>query len=272
MGMREIVTAFCETQPLRWFVTSLSKTKTGRRLLTELSLRRGRFESFEDAWKAAHRGRHPGHEHPEAVETHHQLASVVMPSDYAVLYWLQRISGDIRLFDYAGNIGNVFYSCSRYIDTKTRSLEWTVYDLPFVIEKAREIAAAHKSAVPKLTTSLADGATANVLLVSGALHYWEKSLSEFIEQFPHLPEHVIINRSPFYRDQRGPIFSIQASLNFAFPIVIRNEQELIDAFTAKGYEQIDRWRAAEYGHTMPFFPNEAIESYTGFYFQRKPST
>ena len=53
MGMKEIVTALCDTQPLRKVVTTMAKSAGGRRFLTSLSPRRGIYESFKDAWKAA---------------------------------------------------------------------------------------------------------------------------------------------------------------------------------------------------------------------------
>jgi putative methyltransferase (TIGR04325 family) len=271
MGMREIVTAVCSTVPFRSLAGALSRRTGGRRFLTRLSPRRGIYGSFDEAWTVARNGRHPGHEHPEAVERHVVLAAKPMPSDYAVLYWLNRIRGDIRLFDFGGNMGNVYYSCARYIDTADRSLQWTVYDFPFIIDMARKIAASQAEPIPHFTTALQDSSDANVLLISGTYHYWEKDTAAFLDQFPRLPEHVLINRSPFYDDNRAAIVSMQATLNFAFPIIVRNVSEVVAGFVEKGYELVDRWTAAEYSHSMPFFPDLSVPSYSGFYFRRKTS-
>lgn len=269
--MREIVTAVCSTGPFRGLTGALSRSLGGRRFLTCLSPRRGIYESFDEAWTAARNGRHPGHEHPEAVERHVVLAAKPMPSDYAVLYWLNRIAGDIRLFDFGGNMGNVYYSCARYVSTVDRSLQWTVYDLPLVIEMAKELAVGQNGSVPRFTTTLQDAADANVLLISGTYHYWERDTAAFLDQFPKLPEHVLINRSPFYDDDKEPVVSMQSTLNFAFPIVVRNESEVLAGFAGKGYELVDRWTAAEYGHSMPFFPDLSVPTYSGFYFRLKSS-
>jgi putative methyltransferase (TIGR04325 family) len=214
---------------------------------------------------------HVGHEHPEAVERHAALADALMPSDYAILYWLNRIPNDIKLFDYGGNMGNVYYSCCRYIDVSRRSLQWTVYDLPQVIEMAKRKSVERDVQAPHFTDSILDAVSANVLLVSSAFHYWERSTESFLEQFSTLPEHVFVNRSPFYNDDRNPVVSVQAGLNFAFPIIIRNAQEVLDGFAAKGYKVMDRWTAAEYDHTMPFFPDKSVAAYSGFYFRLGPS-
>ena len=269
MGMREIITAVCSSPPCKGLVGALARSSGGRRFLTRLSPRRGIYESFEAAWAAAGKGRHPGHEHPEAVERHVPLATSLMPSDYAVLYWLNRLSGDIRLLDYGGNMGNVYFSCAPYLEAAGRSVQWTVYDFPLVIEMAAKLAANQKGPVPRFTASLEDSTGANVLLVSGTYHYWEKDTASFLEQFPKLPEHVFINRSPFYGDGRKAIVSMQATMNFAFPITVRPESELLAGFAGKGYELVDRWVAAEYGHSMPFFPAMSVKAYSGFYFRLK---
>ncbi len=268
MALREIVTALVAAPPLRKVAVNLARSPRGRRLLTSLNPRRGVYESMEEAWKAAARKRHPGHEHSEAVELHSALAGRLIPSDYAVLYWLERIAGDIRVFDFGGNMGNIFYSYSPHLDCSTRRLEWTVYDLPKVIEMAKALAERRTTPIPRFSTSLEDSIDANVLLVSGAYHYWEKDTGSFLDQFPHLPAHVIVNRSPFF-EKNPSIVSIQATMNFAIPIMVRNITEFLAAFADRGYELVDRWRAAEYGHSMPFYPEHSVQWYSGFYFRLK---
>ena len=265
MGMKEITTAISATQPVRALVVALGRTRLGRCLLTGLSPRRGVYPTLEAAWRAAGKGRHPGHEHPEAVDRHVVLANSLLPSDYAVLYWLRRLTGDARVFDFGGNMGNVFYTCIRYLEPSRVS--WTVYDLPRVIEAARKLSDEQSGPKPRFATSLDDAADANVLLVSGAYHYWEKRTIEFLDQFPRLPEHVFINRSPFYENDREPVIAMQSTLNFAFPIVIRPVRELLASFSSRGYTLVDRWTVAEYGHVMPFFPDQSVSKYSGFYFR-----
>jgi putative methyltransferase (TIGR04325 family) len=183
---------------------------------------------------------------------------------------LHRLSGDLRLFDYGGNMGNVFFSCARHLEPK--NVDWIVYDLPRVIEAARKLAEGRPGPKPRFSISLQDAADARVLLVSGTYHYWEKGTPEFLEQFPRLPEHVFVNRSPFYERDCEPVISMQGTLNFAFPIIIRPVGELLNGFSARGYELVDRWTAAEYRHIMPFFPDQSVARYSGFYFRRKRST
>ena len=266
MKMRDTIAAVCATPPVRGLVVWFGRTGWGRRLLTMLAPYRGVYSSLEEAWRAAGKNRHPGHEHPDAVHRHLPLAQSLRPSDYAVLYWLRRLSGNVRLFDYGGNMGNVFYSCIGYLEPL--GVTWTVYDLPLVIEIARQMASQRAGPLPHFTTSITDAAGANVLLVSGSFHFWEKSTVEFLDQFPQLPEHVFVNRSPFYERDRQSVVSMQSTYDFAFPIVVRSVSELIGGFTSRGYKLIDRWAAPEYSHVTPFFPEDSVHSYSGFYFRR----
>lgn len=266
MGMRDIVSSLLATQPARGFVVRLARSHQGRRFLNNLFPRRGMYDSFQDAWKAAGKSRYAGHEHLEAVELHARLADDLLPSDYPVLYWLSAIAGDIRLFDYGGNVGNVYYRYARYIDASRRAVHWTVYDLPKVIDMAKGIAVQRGGSAPLFTTSLLDSANSNVLLVSGAYHFWEGSNQEFLEQFPRLPEHIFVNRSPFYNDQ-APIISIGSESRYAAAFIIRNAMTFLGDFSRMGYELIDQWKAAEHRHDMPFFPDQSVASYSGFYFR-----
>lgn len=266
MGLREIVSALFATQPLRGAVVQVARSPRGRRLLTSLSPRRGVYESFEEAWRAAGRTRYAGHDHSDAVELHARLADALMASDYPVLFWLEKIQADIRVFDYGGNMGNVYYRCAPYIDTSKRRVQWMVYDLPEVVAMARKLVVPRSIPPPQFTSSLQDADGLNVLLVAGAYHFWEKSTPSFLEQFPHLPEHAFINRSPFYEDQEA-VISIKSEPQFAVPMIIRTTRELIDGFTSRGYELVDRWTATEHGHDMPLFPERSVKSYFGFYFR-----
>jgi putative methyltransferase (TIGR04325 family) len=265
MGMKEIMTEISATPPIRGLVVAAGRTSLGRKALTKLAPYRAVYPSLEEAWRAAGKRRHAGHEHPQAVDRHVELSTKLLPSDYAVLYWLNRIPGILRVFDFGGNMGNVFYTSEPYFDGARVS--WTVYDLPAVIETARKLADGRTGPKPKFATTVEEAKDSNLLLVSGAYHYWEKSTVEFIDHFPRRFEHVIINRSPFYEKDREPVVAMQSTTKFAFPIVIRSEREFLDGFSKRGYKLVDRWTAAEYGHVMPFFPEQSVSRYSGFYFR-----
>ena len=267
---KELITALFKNQPFRGVVSKLARSRAGRSFLTRIHPHHGVYDSLEQAWKQASLHRHAGHDHQQALDRHAEMGVELRSSDYAVLYWLDRIAGDVRLFDYGGNMGNVYYSYLSYIDTSTRKLQWTVYDLPGVIDLAKKMQPQPGMVPPRFTSSVSDAADSNVLLVCGAYHFWEKSTSAFLDQFSKLPEHVFVNRAPFYNDDKR-VIAMQSTTKFAFPIVIRGTSELIEGFKSKGYELVDRWTAPEYDHVMPFFPDLSVRSYFGFYFRLKKS-
>jgi putative methyltransferase (TIGR04325 family) len=113
-----------------------------------------------------------------------------------------------------------------------------------------------------------DAAGCNVLLVSGALHYWEGSIQTFLEQFRQPPEHVIVNRTPVH-DEQPSFITVQRTAECAFPCIVRNVVGMIEAFAVNGYIMVDRWPAIERSLRMPLFPERTVPTYSGFYFRRQ---
>jgi putative methyltransferase (TIGR04325 family) len=198
-------------------------------------------------------------------------SKVLYPSDYPVLYWLLRLgSPRLRLFDFGGNIGNIYYSYSPLLKPPVEQIEWTVYDFPATLEQGRKIASARRERELQFTDSVQEASLSDLLLVSGALHYWEKSIAEFVDQFPQPPLHVLINRTPTH-DTKHTYITVQHTDSFAFPCLVRNLDEIISGFTAKGYALIDRWPNLELSWRKPLFPDYAVHHYSGFYFRYAPN-
>lgn len=267
MSWRLIVKAACQTRPFRDVLVLADKAPFGHRLLNRLSRPSALFDNVEHAWAGARAINPLGHEDPWVIELHLELSKSLRASDYAVLFWILQISGgDVSIFDYSGNVGNLYYSFSPYLQN-CRSVRWRVYDLPQVVQEGRRIAEA-RNAAGLTFESLPDAVgSQDILLVSGALHYWERSISEFLRQFAEQPKHILINRSPVH--DTLSFITVQRTQKCAFPCVVRNTREMIEGFASEGYKLIDRWKAVELSLTMPFFPNHTIPCYSGFYFRRE---
>jgi putative methyltransferase (TIGR04325 family) len=91
-----------------------------------------------------------------------------------------------RIFDYGGNVGNVYYSYSPRL-LNLGDIVWTVFDIPFMLENGRRIAAERKAAALRFVDSPGAFESDQILLVSGAFHYWEKDISAFLQQFNNPP-------------------------------------------------------------------------------------
>jgi putative methyltransferase (TIGR04325 family) len=267
VSFRDVGKAVLATEPCRSVLSSVGKSALGRKVLNRLSSPCGVFTTVAEAGTAAKRASLIGHEDPEEIEVHLRLSKSLRPSDYAVLYWLLKIGAeDLRIFDYGGNVGNLYYSYLPYLQNR-RNVEWTVFDIPSVVDVGKRIALQRSASGLMFANSLAGISRRHVLLVSGAFHYWEGSVQEFLGQFAEVPEHIIVNRSPVHETQQ-PFFSVQRTRTCAFPCIVRNAAELISDFAASGYAMIDRWQALELALTLPLFPEQSVSYYSGFYFRR----
>jgi putative methyltransferase (TIGR04325 family) len=267
LSPRRIISKSLEREPVKQALSRLGGTEFGRGLLQRLSEPRGVYGSFEEAWSKAAERSHAGHDHPTAVGTHLELARRLRPSDYPALYWISQIPDrELRLFDFGGNAGNLFYSYVPYLECRFRALHWTVYDLPAVRAAGERIALERGATGLSFAESPSNAGTRDLLLVSGALHYWERPLEAFLSQFEPLPPRVLLNRTPVRR--HGETFiTVQKTAEYAVPCIVRNERELLEAFTAAGYQLVDRWDAPELSLRLPLLPQFNVPEYSGYYFE-----
>lgn len=202
------------------------------------------------------------------MKTHLELSKTLRASDYAVLFWLCRInSKSFRIFDFGGNIGNLYYSYSKYLSAEPGAIDWTVFDFPGVTAEGRKIASERGATGLKFTDSPAGLSRSHVLLVSGSFHYWEKSERDFLLQFPVFPDHILLNRTPVH-ETLPSFITVQRTRTYAVPCIVRNAAEMLANFASLGYIAVDRWPALELALKLPFYPDRSLPSYSGFYFRR----
>lgn len=269
MNLKEIVIDVLATKPCRSLLTALENNRIGTKALNYVSYPRCVFKSFEEGWRAAKRVSYGGHDHPDSLQYHTGLAGKMRPSDYAVLYWLLRTGArPLHVLDYAGSVGNVYYSYAEYLRRFSDDLEWTVFDLPKTVEEGQRIAAERGERGLRFTSCLAGLEGDFILLVSSAFHYWERSIAEFIEQLPSTPEHIIVNRVPV-NETESTFVTVQYKKTYAVPCTVRNSAEFIADFVGAGYHLVDSWTAPELSLRMPLFPGHHVTAYSGFYFCRQ---
>jgi putative methyltransferase (TIGR04325 family) len=268
LSIKDIAIDVLASEPFRTLLSALERTPGGKNVLNWLSRPRGVYLNFEEAWAAARRSTHAGHDHPDYIDLHVKLSGI-RASDYAVLYWLTRIRpGDMSIFDFAGSIGNLYYNYAGYLDDGIRDVQWTVFDLPKTVQEGRKLATTRASSGLGFSETLDSFSREHILVVSSAFHYLETTVKQFIEQFPETPQHIIVNRTPVIEKERTFV-TVQYAGTYALPCKIRNSDELISEFDAMDYEMTDRWTAPELSIRLPFFPSRTISTYAGFYFRRK---
>jgi putative methyltransferase (TIGR04325 family) len=255
--------------PFRWILGSFERSNLGLKLLNRLSNPRSVFSSFDDAWKAAKQTTYAGHDHPDYLRIQVELSGTLRPSDYAVLYWLSRTQmKPLRILDYAGSVGNVYYSYAEHLRQLAGQFEWVVFDLPPIVDAGRRLAQERGEHDLKFASSLKELDGDYVVHISSAFHYWEKGVEAFIAHLPCQPRHIIVNRVPVNKDE-STFVTVQFKKTYAVPCIVRNRDELVSDFATAGYVLVDSWAAPELRLRMPLFPGHNVPAYSGFYFARK---
>lgn len=269
--MKELIRLILVSPPIRNLLSVMGKSLTGKKILNRLGRPSGVFQNFSEGWEAARKTGLPGHEDWGEISIHLELAKGLRISDYPVLYWLLRLSEKlVRVFDYGGNVGNLAYSYSEYL-SPVRQAAWTVYDLPLVMAEGRKIAAERKNADLHFAEKPTEFQSGQILLISGAFHYWEGTVESFLQQFKEQPRHILINRSPVH-DKQHSFIAVQRTRTCAFPCIVRNTEEMIQEFSRLGYDLVDHWKAPELTLRPPLFPDYMVPFYSGFYFAHREGT
>jgi putative methyltransferase (TIGR04325 family) len=226
------------------------------------------FDDLPQAVAAANPYSSGGHDAMEAGALHQRLSKAPRPSDYAVFYHIQNlVSGWSKIFDLGGNVGNLFYCYKRYLNFP-QSLVWQVYDLPKWTDEGRRLAEEHGEKQLQFTRNWEDASGSDLLLVSGALHFFDPPVYHMVAELPEKPIHLLINRSPLIA---GPTkAAVQDNDKLRTARVLHNRAELIAAFEAIGYGLMDSWQAAELAFKIIGKPEFSAPSYSGLYFRLKP--
>ena len=250
-------------------LTGAEQFPPSRALLRRLNYPQVAFTNFADAWRAAGKDRHAGHD-TDSIDMHREMMHTLRASDPRVLKILNEIAtvGSLSVLDFGGNVGNIYYAYRPHLP-QSLQLRWTVVDLPAVITAGQKLAAESNITELAFSDSLSQAAgPLDVLLASGSLHYWEGPIASFLEAVPGRPRHVIVNRSPVH-PTRPTFVTVQQRPTFAVPCMVRNRDALIAEFAGCSYDLIDRWAAPELSMTFTLFPGLSVQSYSGFYFRKR---
>lgn len=265
MPLKRTILGILGSEPARGILGRIAQRPAGNRLLNRISGSYGAYETFEEGWSVARSTKLAGHEDPAEVSAHLKWSENLRPSDYPALGLIAKIQPhDVKVFDYGGNVGNVYYSYVPHLKGADR-IQWVVYDIPAITESGRRIAAERGASELTFVDELDSFRAEQILLISGAFHYWESDVPAFLRQFPERPRHILINRSPVHETQPSFI-AVQRTPTCAFPCRVWNAEELVSAFENEGYALADRWKATELALKLPLFPERWVANYSGFYF------
>ncbi len=232
------------------------------------NLFRGVFESFEDAQRSAPQTLPIGYDNPASAGMYIDRTRKIYATDYPVLYWLARLfaSGSSRIFDVGGHIGVSYYSYRRYLDYP-KTLQWSVHDVPAVMEQGRKFAAERDNdGYLKFSDQFEGAEGMDILVAQGSLQYLPETIAARLGRLARPPSHIVLNLTPLH--ERRSYFTLQ-SVGTAFcPYRITRVTDFLQSLDALRYQLVDTWENPEKKCEIPFHPNESLDKYYGFYFKR----
>jgi putative methyltransferase (TIGR04325 family) len=229
----------------------------------------GVYPSFEAARAAIPAGCRTNYNQEEGEQFYRGYPTTrVRPSDYPVLLHLRNlVKPGGRLIDLGGNNGMACYTALRYYPLPD-GFEWTLCDLPNIIELARETAEREgdKSKHLRFTSDLREAGVCDIFLSSGCLQEIEAPLADLLRLLPQLPTSVIINRIPVWG--REAIVTLRMPGSYLFPYKYFSRKAFVESVEQLGYQLIDDWDCPESSTSIRFNRHLRINQFHGFYFAR----
>ena len=222
------------------------------------------FPDLPSARAVAERYAERGHDSAENAHILAELMATTRPSDYPVLLHLAGLPLEgLRVFDLGGTMGDLFYLYDRYLSFPA-SLSWTVHDLPQNLERGRDLVRRRSESRLQFTDEIYGASGSDVLLVSGALHYFDFTLAEYIAALAQRPRHVFVNRTPLVD---APTAATVQHTDVVVACRLLNRAQLIAGMQQLGYRLIDSWRVPEFSIKLPYDPEYWVREYSGAYFR-----
>jgi putative methyltransferase (TIGR04325 family) len=227
----------------------------------------GVYPSYAAARAAIRRSRKIGYDNPETSNMYPFLLELSRISDYAALFYLSQLARPgYRIFDFGGNTGVLFYNYQRRW-TMPPGLQWTVCDVPAVIEAGREFATTRPSEGLSFTSNFEDAAGADLLFTSGTVQYVPETLAHLLEKLGGAkPRHVLVNRTAMWDGET--FFTLQSLGPVVCPYRIQNRKEFVTGMEAQGYRVKDSWECPESKINVRWHIRHRIRAYAGFFLER----
>jgi putative methyltransferase (TIGR04325 family) len=225
---------------------------------------RGAFSSYRDAIAAVSPDLLPGYDNDQAVYFDLERMSQIVPTDRPVLFWMRRLTPEIKcVLDAGGHIGVKYRAFRQHLQLDAKQIKWIVYDTKAMVRAGRRRAAADQLDALSFVETLAEVPHVDLMLCSGLLQYLDISLSELIGQLPTRPRHLILNKVAT-RDGKT-IVMLERIGDAEVPYQVRDRAEFVSSLNALGYEIWDEWVLPEFAHQIRADPALGKSTSRGYY-------
>lgn len=205
----------------------------------------------------------------DASATLYDSRTRIQPHDYPALCWLMRSMQDgLRsVGDIGGSIG-IKMLAFRDALAPWPDLQWTVHDVPAVVEHGRKLAAERgDSDRLHFADHVDELQSCDVLFASGVLQYLPQTLGESVAGWRQRPKRIIINTTAIHPE--SAFFTVN-SIGTAFcPYRVQTQASLIRGLTKLHYKLRETWINPGKLMTIPLFPEYSLQHYSGFCLDRK---
>lgn len=226
---------------------------------------RGQFATFDEAVRSAPRSGVVGYDGEQHASLYDERIGKILISDYAVLFWLSRISSEVEsIFDLGGHKGELFYGFREALPA-LNAVRWLVHDLPSATRAGDKLARSMGAQALTFTNEVRDGNGSNLLIASGVLQYLDYPLSFVLGQWETPPRYIIVNNTPMLDD--GEYVTLQNTGISYNPYRVFNRMQLIASIEEKGYALRDHWRT-DRSLSVPLRPDLSVEAYQGFFMEK----
>lgn len=227
----------------------------------------GVYPTHAAALAAVPKKRKVGYDNPETSNMYPFLLELSRVSDYAALFYLSQLAKPgYRIFDFGGNTGVLFYNYQRRWRMPPQ-LQWTVCDVPAVVEAGREFAKTRPSEGLNFTSNFADAAGADLLFTSGTLQYVPEALAQLVAKLGDAkPRHILVNRTALWDGET--FFTLQSLGPVVCPYRVQNRKEFVTGMEEQGYRIKDSWECPESKINVRWHLRHRIRAYAGYLLER----
>ena len=265
---KALVKALLEVGPLSYFINLGKPIPAYRRFLSRCLPSwvkyRGVYASFEEARANAPKSVPLGYDHDEIAFGYKNQRFIA--SDYPAAFWLREALRDGgSVFDLGGSVGTSFYTWENYFEYP-QDLRWLICELPSVASAGARLAQEKSESRLCFTSRFEEADGVNCLLASGCLQYIETSIADSLERLARPPRHLVFNRVPLH--SRFECVTLQNIHWAVSPYRVFQRDRFIDALESLGYVVVDAWSVPDHSCWIPFYPENSVASYSGFYLRK----